>query len=318
MKLCDYGCGQEAKFQLKNGKWCCCDKCNKCIAVRLKNSNSRKKSIRLKCRYCDKEVSGSNIHFHEEICQLNPNNYKILIKNSGWYGKVYNSIIEKRRKCLPKGYYERHHIIPKSVGGSNSRANIICLSGREHFICHALLTRIYRNEEQNYKKMLNAFILMKGNPRNENERYFNSKLYESAKIKFKEICRENLGGTKNPNFNKRWVYNPKLNEEEFISVKEIPYYINKGYVEGTRKSFFREIIRKEKIQKYKDFLNRNRRMNEEFIKQALPFYEKHGWEETRKKFNIAFSQQNFVMKCKQYNENFKPTKGKPRGKKNPK
>jgi len=23
MKLCDYGCGQEAKYQFKNGKWCC-------------------------------------------------------------------------------------------------------------------------------------------------------------------------------------------------------------------------------------------------------------------------------------------------------
>ena len=23
MKLCDYGCEQEAKYQFKNGKWCC-------------------------------------------------------------------------------------------------------------------------------------------------------------------------------------------------------------------------------------------------------------------------------------------------------
>ena len=28
--ICDYGCGQEAKFQLKNGKWCCSKSQNSC------------------------------------------------------------------------------------------------------------------------------------------------------------------------------------------------------------------------------------------------------------------------------------------------
>ncbi len=30
MMLCDYGCGQEAKFQFKNGKWCCVKSQNSC------------------------------------------------------------------------------------------------------------------------------------------------------------------------------------------------------------------------------------------------------------------------------------------------
>lgn len=44
IKLCDYGCGREAKYHLKNDKWCCCESCNKCIAQREKNSNGLKKS----------------------------------------------------------------------------------------------------------------------------------------------------------------------------------------------------------------------------------------------------------------------------------
>lgn len=28
--LCEYGCGQEAEYQLKNGKWCCCKSQNSC------------------------------------------------------------------------------------------------------------------------------------------------------------------------------------------------------------------------------------------------------------------------------------------------
>ncbi len=34
MNLCDYGCGQEAKHQFKNGKWCCSDNISKCQIIR--------------------------------------------------------------------------------------------------------------------------------------------------------------------------------------------------------------------------------------------------------------------------------------------
>ncbi len=35
MALCDYGCGQEAKFQFKNGKFCCSSKWMKCFKYRV-------------------------------------------------------------------------------------------------------------------------------------------------------------------------------------------------------------------------------------------------------------------------------------------
>ena len=34
--LCDYGCGKEAIYQLKNGKWCCQKSQNSCDAVKNK------------------------------------------------------------------------------------------------------------------------------------------------------------------------------------------------------------------------------------------------------------------------------------------
>ena len=36
-KLCDYGCGQFAHYQFKNGKYCCSKNCSSCPAVRKKN-----------------------------------------------------------------------------------------------------------------------------------------------------------------------------------------------------------------------------------------------------------------------------------------
>ena len=38
----EYGCGQEAVFQMKNGKWCCVEMHAKCPQVRRKNTESQK------------------------------------------------------------------------------------------------------------------------------------------------------------------------------------------------------------------------------------------------------------------------------------
>ena len=70
------------------------------------------------------------------------------------YQMVYESLIERRRSQLPSGYSERHHVIPKSLGGDNSRENIVTLTAREHYFCHKLLARIYGG------KMWQALFLM--------------------------------------------------------------------------------------------------------------------------------------------------------------
>ena len=61
----------------------------------------------------------------------------------------YNKLIETRRGRVPeKGtYYEKHHVVMKSMGGSDDPDNIVALTAREHFLAHWLLWRIYRNRE---------------------------------------------------------------------------------------------------------------------------------------------------------------------------
>ena len=41
MQLCEYGCGQEANFKLKNKKWCCSKSSNSCSAFREKLRKAR-------------------------------------------------------------------------------------------------------------------------------------------------------------------------------------------------------------------------------------------------------------------------------------
>lgn len=316
MGLCDYGCGQEAPFQLKSGKWCCSPCFNKCPAVRIKNSFGKKQEKKIKCSFCGKLLSSSGKRSHEKSCQLNPYNYKLLIEGGGWHGKVYNDIINKRRKEVPKGYTEKHHIIPKSIGGSNDKSNIVNLTAREHFICHALLVHIYRYDKHKYEKTLNALLVMKHH--NKNRRYFNSRLYEYARSELSSLLKNKNKGSGNPNFNRRFIYNAITNTEKIINLEDFEIYKREGYIIGTRKSYYREIKRVEGITNYREKLEKGRKYNMEFLDKAFSYYKENGWERTKKKFNIEYSQQNFVMKCKYYVKDFKPTRGKSRGKKNSK
>jgi hypothetical protein len=57
---------------------------------------------------------------------------------------VYDALIAKARaRGSIAGYSERHHIIPKSLGGSNALDNLVNLTAREHFIAHMLLAHMH-------------------------------------------------------------------------------------------------------------------------------------------------------------------------------
>ena len=65
--------------------------------------------------------------------------------------KVYDNIIKnakfENRKKLRKNktnyiYYEKHHILPKCLGGNNDKENLVLLTAKEHYVCHKLLTYI--------------------------------------------------------------------------------------------------------------------------------------------------------------------------------
>jgi len=72
------------------------------------------------------------------------------------YTKVYNLICERGQKRKIEGYTEKHHIIPKCIGGNNKHENLTHLTAKEHFLCHRLLCEIYPES----KKLVWAFWLM--------------------------------------------------------------------------------------------------------------------------------------------------------------
>src|SRR5882762_9592762 len=70
----------------------------------------------------------------------------------GKYRNWYISIVERAPRCKPKhGYYEMHHIVPKSMLGGNEKANLAYLTAREHFLVHWLLTKMVGTKEHQIK-----------------------------------------------------------------------------------------------------------------------------------------------------------------------
>lgn len=75
------------------------------------------------------------------------------------YTNCYFRIIEKAQKRELNEITEIHHIIPKSLGGTSDKDNLVKLTPREHFVCHHLLLKMLEGEEK--KKMCYAFYRMK-------------------------------------------------------------------------------------------------------------------------------------------------------------
>jgi hypothetical protein len=101
------------------------------------------------------------------------------------YLEKYNSIILKAKsKNRIKNcgiYYEKHHILPKCLGGDNSKNNLVLLTAREHFIAHKLLTYIYKG----HRGIALAFHRMSFS---KNIKYrISSRDYEYAKLLIKSI-----------------------------------------------------------------------------------------------------------------------------------
>lgn len=146
------------------------------------------------------------------------------------YKKIYDQIINHRKNNIPEGYKERHHIVPRSLGGTDDTDNLIYLTAKEHFICHYLLSKMYAVESFEWYKMNHAFIIMKTNTINQN-RYFNSRLYESRRSYFAAVMSKAQSGKKNSQFGTRWIHCVSKQESRKIA-KDLP--LPNGWAEGRK------------------------------------------------------------------------------------
>lgn len=113
------------------------------------------------------------------------------------YTKWYRAIISKAQADVNRltGRFEKHHILPRSMGGTDILHNIVKLTPREHFICHLLLTKMV--DGSNLFKMTAALNLMIRNTNKRlgrikvtNRKYDISRFY--SRVQFSEDHRRKI------------------------------------------------------------------------------------------------------------------------------
>jgi len=151
------------------------------------------------------------------------------------YKKHYNLLIERAENRKLEGYSEKHHIIPRCMGGTDEKDNIVCLTPEEHFVAHQLLVKMYPD---NNSLVYAAQMMTVGKNRS-------NKLYGWLKRKHLANCKKRTGEL-NGSYGTFWI----TNGEENAKIKD-PEYIPEGWWRG--RSIKEEWRRKSKKRKKGSF-----------------------------------------------------------------
>lgn len=91
------------------------------------------------------------------------------------YEKIYKELVHQAKviNTDKTAYYEKHHILPRSMGGGDETENLVNLTPRQHFIAHRLLEKMTKGTEH-HCKMLSAVFIMCNRDINVTSRYYDS------------------------------------------------------------------------------------------------------------------------------------------------
>ena len=140
------------------------------------------------------------------------------------YEEFIQNILDNRgRFACGDEYHERHHIIPKCMGGTNNKDNLIDLYAREHFEAHRLLAL----ENPENEKLIYAWRMMTVVKDKSQERYIvTAEEYEEAKIAFSKIQSEVMKiAWKDAEKKKR---HSELMKEKYSNPENNPMYGRRG------------------------------------------------------------------------------------------
>ena len=147
--------------------------------------------------------------------------------NYQWH---YDQLIETRkllnRNKKDGNYYENHHIIMKSMGGTNDPENLVLLTAREHFIAHWLLWRIHRNESSSRAFFCMNFYTNNGKQKNERIN-FSSIAYEESRIAYINTCKISISKASL----KKWN---EIGYKEFMKERRTGCQLNKYVSENIK------------------------------------------------------------------------------------
>jgi len=105
------------------------------------------------------------------------------------YHAHYERLVNRARSRSLVGYSERHHVIPRCMGGTDVSENVVRLTAEEHFVAHKLLVLMHPGNH----RLLWAASAMTNGTRTQSARRGN-KLYGWLRREFSEVMRARSTG----------------------------------------------------------------------------------------------------------------------------
>ena len=115
------------------------------------------------------------------------------------YQQIYDNLIHRALNREISGYSEKHHIVPRCLGGTDTEDNLVKLYPEEHYLAHLILCKLNLGNQ----KLLYAAINMTTGSMINNGRRSN-KAYGWLRRQYAE----SMSGDNNPNRK-----NPKIQKE---------------------------------------------------------------------------------------------------------
>lgn len=143
------------------------------------------------------------------------------------YLNIYNQLMMKRLKEPSTAEYtERHHVVPRCMGGVDSSDNLVVLSAKEHYVAHHLLYKHYKTA-----KLAHAWFMMLRCDPNQ-KRVFTARQHESATAAHSVALSETMKGEGNHFFGKKHTEETKrkiseANKGRIKSDSEIENWVKK-------------------------------------------------------------------------------------------
>lgn len=227
------------------------------------------------------------------------------------YQRIYDNIIQNRLlNPIINEYTECHHILPKSLGGMDDKTNLVNLLAREHFICHLLLTKIYKEGSIEWIKMMKAFNRMYSVSTNQ-LRYSDNKWYEYLRKNYSKAQSINQNGNGNSQYGTCWISN--LKEKKCIKIRnnELNIYLQNGWIKKRIINWDLYMINENghlESQYGRNLYEQNRHYNyinrkkdfDYYIKQCYKIYKEYGFDKMCEIMNYKAKKNTFYKTLKRH------------------
>lgn len=87
------------------------------------------------------------------------------------YSEIYQQLMNRAvGRSRGERFYEKHHVVPRCMGGGDESTNLVFLTPEEHFVAHQLLTKIHPTNIK-LRFSLQAMLMDTGNRKRKNKAY---------------------------------------------------------------------------------------------------------------------------------------------------